>query len=167
MARPYPLKTSTRPQISLIYTLFFLYIEPITALLGAYYAYNHPTLYLLSTTSAIPNTPSLLSLTTASTLPLPPTATHITLRQLANLYLLFALNEAVVLRSTRDLAVWRTLLFGLLVADLGHLWSLAPLGGRAYWDVGGWGEMDWGNRGVVYAGMGLRGAFLGGWGVGG
>ena len=45
-----------------------------------------------------------------------PTSTSIVLSQLANLYLLFALNEALVLRATGDLRVWQTVLFVLLVA---------------------------------------------------
>ena len=95
-----------------------------------------------------------------------PTGTSIVLSQLANLYFLFTLNEALVLRSTADLRVWRTLLFGLLVADFGHLWSLRPLGGQVYWDVRQWGPMDIGNVPVVYLGASLRIAFLVGLGLG-
>lgn len=81
-------------------------------------AYFQPHLYLALSHSP-PSSP-LSSLTAPTAVPL---ATRLALAQLANLYLLFALNEGLVLRCTRNRAVWRTLLFGLLLADLGHLWT--------------------------------------------
>ncbi|KAH8815890.1 hypothetical protein F5884DRAFT_199539 [Xylogone sp. PMI_703] len=149
-----------------IYSLFFLSVEPLSALLGAYYAHFLPHTYLALTdaSSAPPSTSS-------SALPL---ATSTVLSQLANLYLLFALNEALVLRCSSDLRVWRTLLFGLLVADFGHLYSVRELkgglstgGGRVYWDVTSWNAMDWGNVGFVYLGATMRVCFLLGIGMGG
>jgi len=95
--------------------------------------------------------------------------------QLANLYLFFALNEALVLRSTNDKGVWRTVLSCLLVADLGHLWACRELGGSAnvagewfgyFWRVWEWNAMGWGNVGFVYLGMVMRVAFLMGVGMG-
>lgn len=122
------------PRIPLAYRLFFLYIEPVSALVGAYYAYFAPATYLSLTTFP--------SSSTSSPVPTPvDLATLTALRQLANLYLLFAFNEALVLRSTSNIAVWRTLLFGLLVADLGHLWSVSGFGWRVYTDFWAWNEM--------------------------
>lgn len=99
--------------ISPLYTLFFLTLEPLTALAGFIAAACYPAHYLHLTSPQ----------TTSASGPVPP-ATAITLAQLANLYLLFAINEALVLRATRDVAVWRALLLGLLIADVGHLWSV-------------------------------------------
>lgn len=144
-----------------LYSLFFLSIEPLSALAGAYYAHVHPTTYLSLTHSQISSAPF-------PTIPSPlPLSTTIALTQLANLYLLFALNEALVLRSTADLRVWRTLLFGLLVADFGHLWSVKALGTGVYWRVWEWNSMAWGNVGFVYVGAAMRMCFLGGVGMGG
>jgi len=135
------------------YRLFFLIIEPISALVGAYFAHFQPQTYLqLTHASSAPS----------GTIPL---GTQVVLTQLANLYFLFAINEALVLRSTSDLRVWRALLFGLLVADLGHLYSVWGLGTRVYWKVHEWSAMDWGNVGFVYAGALTRIAFLCGLGV--
>ena len=136
-----------------VYNLFFLYIEPMSALIGAYYAYLKPYTYL--------------DLTHAASAPKRdiPTSTQIVLGQLSNLYLLFAMNEALVLRATSDLAVWRTLLFCLLVADFGHLFSVHVLGTRVYWDVLSWNAIDWGNLGFVYLGALMRVSFLTGIGV--
>ena len=137
------------------YTYFFLIIEPISALVGAFYAHFKPLAYLQMTHTA--SSPSYIS-----TIPL---STNIVLTQLANLYLLFALNEALVLRSTSDLRVWKTVLFGLLIADFGHLYSVSALGPEVYWNVLKWNAMDWGNVGFVYAGATMRMAFLSGIGL--
>jgi hypothetical protein len=84
----------------------------------------------------------------------------VVLAQLANLYLLFAINEGLVLRCTRDVHVWRTLLFGLLLADFGHLYSVRDLGLHKYWQVWEWNAMDGGNIGFVYLGAIMRLCFL-------
>lgn len=139
--------------IPLYYRVFFLYVEPLFALLGAIYAGIYPTQYFTLTDRP----PSALDFL--------PLATHVVLRQLANMYLLFTLNEAVILRVTSDIRVWRALLFNLLVADLGHLYSVWPLGHAVYWDVFHWNEMDWGNVPFVYLGMISRMAFLTGLGI--
>ncbi len=65
------------------YRLFFLYIEPISALAGAYYAAIHPSDYLLDLVSPIQGGFKRAALDTP---------TSMTLFQLSNLYLLFALN---------------------------------------------------------------------------
>lgn len=144
------------PRIPFLYRLFFLYIEPLSTILGAYYAYVLPHTYLLLTHArSTPIHPSTI-----------PTSTSVVLSQLANLYLLFALNEGLVLRSTYDLRVWRTLLFGLLVADLGHLYAVQALGTGYYWRFWDWNAMGWGNVGFVYVGAAMRCAFLAGVGMG-
>ena len=120
------------------YTAFFLVIDPISALVGAYFAHFRPLDYLQMTHAA--SAPSY-----AATIPV---STSVVLSQLANLYLLFTINEALVLRSTSDLRVWRTVLFGLLMADFGHLYSLKALGSDVYWNVLKWNAMDWGKCGV-------------------
>lgn len=149
---------STSPTTALdippYYRHFFLIIEPISAIVGAYFAHFQPQKYLELTHAA--SAPALHI----------PTGTSIVLSQLANLYLLFAINEALVLRSTSDLRVWRTLLFGLLIADFGHLFSVAKLGTDVYWKVQLWSAIDWGNVAFVYVGAMTRIAFLCGIGLG-
>lgn len=142
-------------RLPLVYTAFFLTIEPISALVGAFYAYFKPLSYLQMTHFA--SSPSYESAV--------PLSTNIVLTQLANLYLLFALNEALVLRSTSDLRVWKTVLFGLLLADFGHLYSVRALGVQVYWRFWEWNAMDWGNIGFVYAGAAMRMAFLSSFGL--
>ena len=131
-----------------IYNIFFLYIEPLFAFLGACAAFFQPDKYL--------------QLTHHPTAPKHgiPTATKIVINQLANLYLFFAINEALVLRATKDLRVWRAVITGLLIADVGHLYSLHPLGARFYWVVKAWNVLHWGNIPFVYVGALLRVCFL-------
>jgi hypothetical protein len=138
------------------YSAFFLFIEPISALVGAFYAHFKPLVYLQLTHTA--SAPAYIS-----TIPL---STSIVLDQLANLYLLFAINEALVLRSTSDLRVWKTVLFGLLLADFGHLYTVRGLGTERYWNALKWNAIDWGNVGFVYTGAITRICFLLGVGLG-
>lgn len=137
-----------------VYRIFFLYLEPLASLVGAYYAFHKPYEYLQWTHAA--STSKVLAI---------PLSTIIVLNQLSNLYFLFAINEALVLRATSDISVWRTLLLGLLVADVGHLYSIHPLGLEIYWSVLRWNPIDWGNIAFVYAGATMRLCFLAGMGV--
>ncbi|KAI2469280.1 hypothetical protein F4781DRAFT_431481 [Annulohypoxylon bovei var. microspora] len=137
--------------LPLTYRAFFLIIEPISALVGAFYAHFRQDEYLAMTSHGAP--PMSFG-------------TSIVMSQLANLYLLFALNEALVLRSTGDMRVWRTVLFGLLVADFGHLYSISSHGSWMYWDVTRWNAIDYGNVPFVYLGATMRMAFLAGVGLG-
>lgn len=133
------------------YRLFFLYVEPLSALGGAIYAGILPRTYLQDLTLITAWSAKDTALTTPVLM---------TLLQLSNLYLLFAINERVVLSSTNDIKLWKKLLFGLLVADFGHLLSLLPLGLEVYWRVWDWNAMMWGSVGFVYLGATLRLAFL-------
>lgn len=62
--------------------------------------------------------------------------------------------------------MWRTVLFGLLLADLGHLYSVKDLGWGIYWEFWRWNAIDWGNVAFVYCGAMMRCAFLSGAGLG-
>lgn len=157
LVTPSSLMASTTSIPLLPYRLFFLYIEPISALVGAYYAAIRPAEYL-----------HLLSISPSKASPLNapvPTPVAMSLYQLANLYLLFALNEHLVLSSTNSLRTWRRLLFCLLVADIGHLLTMAPLGHPVFWRVWEWNAMVWGSVGFVYAGASMRTCFLLGLGL--
>lgn len=68
-----------------LYTWFFLFVEPLSALVGAYFAHFKQHDYLQMTHAA----------SSPATVDFIPQSTSIVLSQLANLYLLFAINEAV------------------------------------------------------------------------
>jgi hypothetical protein len=155
-SRPVTGAASSDISISILYRVFLLYVEPVSTIVGAYYAHFLPREYLnLTHSGSAPNIEEAL-----------PIATTVVLSQLANLYLLFAVNEGLVLRATNDMRVWRTLLFGLLLADFGHLYSVHELGIDVYFRFWSWNAIDWGNIGFVYLGAAIRTAFLCGLGVG-
>ncbi len=148
------MSASTHGVMRSIYKYFFLYVEPVATIIGAYYSSLQQQTYL--------------DLTHATSSPQNgiPISTQIILAQLSNLYLCFALNEALVLRASSDLRVWRTLLICLLIADFGHLYSVKAVGWHVYWNVLGWNAIDWGNVAFVYVGATMRICFLSGVGVG-
>jgi hypothetical protein len=131
-------KTTPSQPIPALYRTIYLYIEPISTFVGAVYAHHFQSTYL--------------QLTHVGSAPIGPVplGTSVVLTQLANLYLLLCINEALVLRATTDLKVWKTFLFGLLVADLGHLYSVHPVGSWVYWRFWDWNSIDWGNVPFVY-----------------
>lgn len=130
------------------YRLFFLYIEPISTLVGAYFAHFQQAYYMDQTYSTATG---LLGVSTRES---------IVLSQLANLYLAFTLNEALVLRATNNRRVWNTVLLVLLIADFGHLYSVKAAGLEVYTAFTEWNAMYWGNLGFVYIGALHRTCFL-------
>lgn len=64
--------------------------------------------------------------------------------------------------------MWKVFLFGLLLADFGHLASVqAVMGWEVYYRFWEWNSMYWGNLGFVYVGAAMRSCFLLGVGFGG
>ena len=157
-----PPKTAAFPGF---YKAFYLYIEPVATLIGACAAIFTPRQYL-SLTHAESAPAPIQILSTVTTAAIIPTATLIALRQLGNLYFCFAISEALVLRATTDIRVWRAFLLCLLIADFGHLLTCLPLGPEVYYRVDKWNAIDWGNIGFVYCGAATRICFLLGVGLG-
>lgn len=65
-----------------------------------------------------------------------------------------------MLRLTRQKSVWLAVITAMACADTGHLyaaWSMDP--GRMG-QVGRWNSDEWINYGTLFAGLGLRTAFL-------
>lgn len=149
--------TTTTPSLPLLYHIWFLYLEPIFALNGAYLAYFQPSTYLHMT--------SFQSL--SSSYPTaPPSTIHVSIH-VAALYLFFTLAEALVLRVTNDRKVWKALLLSMLGSDLVYvvgLWKAS--GGSGEWvRPWMWDGVGWGNYGTTWWALGMRLAFLGGVGL--
>jgi hypothetical protein len=125
-------------RIPAFYRLVFLWLEPASILTGAVYAHFFQATYLALTHAASAPGASV------------PVSTSIVMTQLANLYLGLAILEASVLRVTSDAKVWTTFIIGLLIADVGHLYSVLPVGSSIYWQCWRWNAIDWGNLGFVY-----------------
>jgi len=114
------------PHLNIYYRIFFLYIEPISALAGAVAAAN-PSMYLTLLDSNTSQVISMLGKTAA---------VGTVINQLANLYLFFCLTEALVLRAAGNhLPVWCAIIFAMLIADFGHLASGWRLGYEKFWHV--------------------------------
>ncbi|MCJ1310082.1 hypothetical protein MMC25_003743 [Agyrium rufum] len=132
----------TPPAIPFPYVVLLTILEPLAALNGALIAHFTPAAYLNYFTPF----PTTLQRTFNTTYQ--PLAS-----QVAACYLLFTFNEAVVLRLTDDVRVWKGIVLGILICDLGHLWATyealqAGLGG-GFWSLGGWRFEDWVNTGMI------------------
>ncbi|KAF3929432.1 hypothetical protein AA313_de0202929 [Arthrobotrys entomopaga] len=147
----------TGGQYGLIYRLLFFYLEPISALGGAYLTHFHPQKYY---TIVLPDFHPPLTITTEL---------QLALTNLASSYVYFTIMEAVLLRVTNDRRVWRVAIVGMLVNDFIHLWGLyVARGGGLGWELGRYG--DWETWVPTYFPIAVRMAFLmgfDGWSGGG
>lgn len=141
----YSSNTSHAVVIPFPYRLFLLYIEPLAAFVGAILAHFHPTRFL-STMSA-----------TATYHP----SNQIIYDQLAATYVLFAFNEAVVLRVTDSIKVWKALLLGILICDVIHLYGTSiALGSDVMLNPALWRWEDAVNISMLVGPIIMRLAFL-------
>lgn len=140
-----------------LYRLFLLWVEPFMAFYGATMAARSPLLYLSVMSPAADRShynPVL----------------QVIFDQLAGTYLLFAFNQAIVLRVADrpgGLPVWRAMVAGMLLCDAVHIVGTArALGGwAAMVDPSAWRLYDWVNVVTLYAMSAMRVAFLSGLGV--
>lgn len=138
-----------------IYRLMLLHVEPFMAFYGAVMAARSPILYL-----------SVMS--PAANLSHYNPAIRIIFDQLAGTYLLFAFNQAIVLRVAEDnLRVWRAMISGMVLCDLAHIAATARAfgGWAALVSPAAWRGYDWVNVVTLLGMTALRLAFLAGWGV--
>lgn len=146
--------TNMAAQIHPVHRVWHLYIEPFNAFYGAVLCARSPLLYL-SVMSPRANLshyhPEL----------------QVVFNQLAATYLLFAFNQAVVLRmADGNLRIWRGLLAGMLLCDFVHVWATAnALGGAGVASPALWRVFDWVNVVMLIIPLVLRSAFLAGVGV--
>ncbi|KAH6985531.1 hypothetical protein EDB80DRAFT_822395 [Ilyonectria destructans] len=122
------------------YRALFLYFEPVGAFVGALLLHFRPASFLNAMAPAAKYAPD----------------NQIIYDQLAATYILFAFNEAIILRTTNDLRVWRGILIGILVCDAIHLF-----GNPRTWRPEDWVNLVslWGQAAVrltFVAGVGLK-----------
>ncbi|KAI9151328.1 hypothetical protein HJFPF1_08530 [Paramyrothecium foliicola] len=119
--------SSTHP-VPLIYRITFNWIEPFTAISGALQAYFAPVSLQEIETPNIKYHPGLQPLFTQRT----------------GLWLLLAFNDAVTLRATRDVLIWRLILAAGLFSDFFYVLSiLEDRGSARFWNLGAWDQNDW------------------------
>ncbi|KAF2740378.1 hypothetical protein EJ04DRAFT_507915 [Polyplosphaeria fusca] len=130
--------------IPLPYRLLLLYIEPLFAFNGALLCLFSPALFLQTFTTASYR------------------ADHqVMFDQLAATYILFAFNQAVVLRITKDLQVWKAIILGILMCDIVHLYAAwNVMGTEAFVNPSFWRWEEVVNFSLLYGPGVLRIAFL-------
>lgn len=89
-----------------------------------------------------------------------PVATPVLLTRSANPRLLFAINQARLLRCTTASRVWRAVLCGVLVAGLATSAPFASSVIRVRWRLWERDATTWGNVAFVYLGARVRSASL-------
>jgi hypothetical protein len=144
-------------KIALPYRIFFLYIEPVCALGGTYLCLADPKRFLLG----IVPLPAFIA---ASPLTISPLI-QLLLTNIGALYALFAMNEAIVLRCTREKTVWYAIIGGMLASDFGHLYAAYAIAPERVAQLVSWTSDEWINYGTLLFGALMRCAFLFGLGV--
>ncbi|KAH8891402.1 hypothetical protein GQ53DRAFT_155367 [Thozetella sp. PMI_491] len=141
-------------RISPVYRVFFLWVEPVAAFVGSVMGLATPDDYFDSMSPV------------ATPLAQNPQFT-VVFNQLAATYFLFAFNEAVVLRTTSELKVWKAMLFGIACCDLVHIYATGlALGGlHTLVTPTVWRWQDWINLTMLYVPITMRIAFCLGVGI--
>ncbi|APA14947.1 hypothetical protein SS1G_13721 [Sclerotinia sclerotiorum 1980 UF-70] len=153
---------SIDPRISRInpmYRIYLLYIEPFIALSGAYLAYFQPNEFLVRTA------PWKVSQQFIH-IKFPKPVIKLLSTDIAALYIFFAINEAVVLRLTRDYSVWQAVVFAMLMSDMGHILAIYQADPVGSLNVAKWQREEYVNNGIIAFGVILRLGFLSGFGNG-
>jgi hypothetical protein len=139
-------------KIALPYRIFFLYIEPVLALGGTYLPIADPHRFVVGT---VPQ-PAIIM---ASPLTITPIM-QLFLTNIAALYALFAINEAIVLRCTSEKSVWYGIIGGMLASDIGHLYAVYAIAPERALQFASWNSDEWINYGSLVGGALLRLSFL-------
>ncbi|KAF4634246.1 hypothetical protein G7Y89_g3860 [Cudoniella acicularis] len=142
---------STPMRISLVYTIYFLWVEPLFALAGTYLCLFDPARFLTGTVP-VPG----LSIETKIISPV----SHLILTNIGSLYVLFAIVEGITLRVTKEREVWFTILGALLISDVGHLYAAYSIAPSHASDFMSWNSDEWINYGTLTLGFLLRLAFM-------
>lgn len=139
----------TLTYIPFLYRFVFLWFEPAAAFLGSILLWSAPALILNTMSPGSKYAPD----------------NQVMYDQVAATYTLFAYNEAILLRATDDLRVWRTVLIGILVCDALHMYASWAALGSVFWTPGAWRWEDWVNLGSLWGQAAVRVAFLAGVGL--
>jgi hypothetical protein len=144
--------TNLITRISIIYRIYFLYFEPIAALGGTYLCLFDPMRFLSATMS-------LRAFRAFQPIDISPILVQ-NLTNLGFMYVLFAINEGIVLRVTRERKVWFAILASMVATDCGHLYAAWVIDPERIWQVAGWNSDEWVNYGTLIVGLTLRVAFF-------
>ena len=126
---------SSSVQVPLAYRILFLYLEPVAITSGALQSFFTPDKF----THFLSPTPTKV-----------PKELQIIFSYLSATYLLLAWNEAVVLRCTSSLKVWKAIQLGIFLSDALHMYATAvALGPGRFWNPRKWRVEDRINLGLI------------------
>jgi hypothetical protein len=154
-----PPHTRTIGHIALIYRIYFLYIEPLAALGGTYLCYFNPDRFLSGTVPL----PAYTATTGVPGFTISPLL-QMMLTNIGSLYMLFAINEGVVLRLTNEKNVWLAVMLSMVMADTGHLYAAYAIDPQRISQFMQWNSDEWINYGTLMGGFTMRILFLLGFG---
>lgn len=150
-----PPRTRTIGRIALIYRIYFLYIEPLAALGGTYLCYFDPDRFLSGTMPL----PAYKAVAQAPGFTISPML-QMMLTNIGSLYILFAINEGVVLRLTKERNVWLAIIFSMVMTDTGHLYAAYAIDPERIFQLLQWNMDEWINYGTLMGGLTMRILFL-------
>ncbi|KAH8653078.1 hypothetical protein BGZ60DRAFT_178137 [Tricladium varicosporioides] len=153
--------SSTPIRISLLYTIYFLWFEPLAALVGTYLTLFQPTRFL-SGTVPVPAFSQFYASVSESQAITP--LMQMLLTNIGSLYVLLAVNEGITLRVTRERAVWYSVVCGMIMSDIGHLYAAYAIAPARASEFLAWNSDEWINYGTLTLGLALRVAFMMGFG---
>jgi hypothetical protein len=137
--------------VPLMYRITFNWIEPFFATAGALQAYIFPQSLLEIEMPSIEYSPILQPLFTQRT----------------GLWLLLALNDAVTLRATHDVIIWRLILAGGLFSGFFYYLNILEDHGSArFWNPKAWDLNDWITLVLTLVPMAIKLAYVAGIGFG-
>ena len=125
---------STVADIPFLYRFILTWFEPAAALNGAVLCLFWPALFL-QTFTTVTYRPDH----------------QVMFDQLAATYILFTFLEAVVLRITSELRVWKAVVFGILLCDAVHLYGAwGVMGTESFLSPATWRPEEWVNFAMLY-----------------
>ena len=145
--------------IPLFYRIFFLYIDPLLCLAGIYIAFFDPHSYIQN------GTPHAISSLIAATEELHPLTSNLIMALGSYSLFVFAM-QILLLQQFKDapnginVQIWRIVMFGILLTDLGLLYGVYVADPEGFVNVAGWESGDWTNIGILGTVIAIRSAFL-------
>jgi hypothetical protein len=152
-------RTRSIGQIALFYRIYFLYLEPLAAIAGTYLCLFMPSRFLSGT---IP-LPAYHTFTQAPNLIITPVI-QMMLTNIGSLYFLFAMQEGVVLRLTKEKNVWLAVILSMAITDVGHIYAAYAIDPARILQFTSWNMDECINYGTLMGGFTLRILFLLGFG---
>jgi uncharacterized protein YhhL (DUF1145 family) len=150
---------SNMSRIPLFFRVFILYVDPFISLLAVYLCFFDPHAYIQN---GVPGT--LLSSTISNTI-IPPLVEYI-IMVVGSFSLCISAVQILLLHGFKDapnnlnIKIWKIVMLGVLLADMGLVYSVYHADPTAFMKLGAWKSGDWINNGVLGALIAIRVSFL-------